>query len=564
MDGDDDDDSKLFELDDDDDDEDWDGPDLTTTAMDFGPLESVNPPLPKDIAIGEEEGGEEEEGMGNHPYSPNDWEDMVGEPEAEDMETRRGNNALLFDEYNGQGNENGDIDIDNSNEDDLNSLMDCGLEEVDDLLSMNGRLRVSGSAHSPSEEASRNNKLSTSTIGPNTGQTVAPRNGTAPTGGGVAQQGDTGVPASGLHPKVDSARGTGAHAANILMSLTAPAGLDRSSFPADHPTPHVSGSMLGGSPTEGLLRCNDDTAANNNNGDGHDNNADCNDNTSPNGDEHLAPQNDGTQFYCYDPRQDAAARRGGGGGVRLLSPPRRPAKETAPFIRAKGLTLTYAQAKLFGLAGSPQLGEALASKGFTAARRNKRATTGTDTRTFPGENLQGGEGLQRHPQQTRTYSPSRMEHLARPVPGKGRAGGGETTPTLERSDGSPQQAGQRGRGKEEASFTWKRSKKAEAAMRQVVMNPACGYDFVREAGYNTEGFLGRVEAYASYSRQKLKTRRGEDLYASRVDKLECPQCHNPQSYDEFVSKKLKCGGCEVPYCMPRTWNRRVWDHRNEL
>lgn len=31
-----------------------------------------------------------------------------------------------------------------------------------------------------------------------------------------------------------------------------------------------------------------------------------------------------------------------------------------------------------------------------------------------------------------------------------------------------------------------------------------------------------------------------------------------------MSKKSKCGGCEVPYCMPRTWNRRVWDHRNEL
>ncbi|CAM9933368.1 unnamed protein product [Ectocarpus sp. 12 AP-2014] len=522
MDGDDDDDSKLFELDDDDDDEGLDGPDLTTIAMDNGPLESVNPPPPKDRMIGEEEGGEEEEGMGNHPYNPKDWEDMVGEPEAEDTETRRGNNALLFDEYNGQDNENGDIDIDNSNEDDLNSLMDCGLEEVDDLLSMNGRLRVSGSALTPSEEASRNNKLPTSTIGPYTGQTVAPRNGTAPTGGGVAQQGDAGVPASGLHPKVDSARGTGAHAANILMSSTAPAGLDRSSFPADHPTPHVSESMLGGSPTEGLLRCKSDTAANNNNGDGHDNNADCNDNTSPNGDEHLVPQNDGPQSYCCDPRQDAAARRGGG-GVRLLSPPRRPAKETAPFIRAKGLTLTYAQAKLFGLAGSPQLAEALASKGFKAARKNRRATTGSDTRTFPDEKLRGGQGLQRHPQQTRTYSPSRMEHLARPVPGKGRAGGGETTPTLERSDGSPHRAGQRGGRGEEASFTWKRSKKAEAAMRQVVINPACGYDFVREAGYNTEGFLGRVEAYASYSRQKLETRRGEDLYASRVDKLECPQ-----------------------------------------
>lgn len=362
------------------------------------------------------------------------------------------NSALLFDEYNGEGNKDGDIDTDDSNEDDLNSLMDCGLEEVDDLLSMNGRLRVSGSAHTSSEEASRHNKLSTSTDGPNAGQT-----GTAPTGRGMEQQADTSVPASGLHPKKDSARGTGAHAANILMSSTAPAGLDRSPFPADRQTSCVSESMLGGSPTEGLLRRSDDTAANNNNGDDY--------NTSPNGDKHLAPQS-----YCYDPRQDAAARGGGGGGVRLLSPPlRRPAKETAPFIQAKGLTLTYAQAKLFGLAGSPQLGEALASKGFTAAQSNKRATTGSDTRTFPDENLQSGQALQRHPQHTRTYSPSRMEHLARPAPGRGRAGS-ETTPTLERPDGSPHQAGQRGRGGEEASFTWKRSKKAEAAMRQVAMN----------------------------------------------------------------------------------------------
>lgn len=386
--------------------------------------------------------------------------------------------ALLFDEYDGQGNENGEIDTANSNEDDLNSLMDCGLEEVDDLLSMNGRLRVSGSAHTSSEEASRHNKFSTSTNGPNTGQTVTPGNGTAPTGGGVAQQGDTGVPASGLHPKVNSARGTGARAANILMSSTAPAGLDRSPFPADHATPYVLGSMLGESPTEGLLTCNDDTAANNNNGDDHDNHVDYNDNSSPNGDEHLAPQNDGTQSYRYDPRHDAAAC-GGGSGVRVLSPPRRPAKETAPFIRAKGLTLTYAQAKLFGLAGSPQLGEALARKGFTTAQSNKRATTGRDTRTFPDETLQGGQGLQRHPQQTRIYSSSRMEHLARPVPGKGRAAG-ETTPTLERSDGIPHQAGQRGRGGEEASFTWKRSKKAEAAMRQVVMS-----DFEQEKWYLT-------------------------------------------------------------------------------
>ena len=42
------------------------------------------------------------------------------------------------------------------------------------------------------------------------------------------------------------------------------------------------------------------------------------------------------------------------------------------------------------------------------------------------------------------------------------------------------------------------------------------------------------------------------------------RCQNPQSYDEFVSKKLKCGGCEVAYCMPRTWNRRIWNERNEM
>lgn len=65
------------------------------------------------------------------------------------------------------------------------------------------------------------------------------------------------------------------------------------------------------------------------------------------------------------------------------------------------------------------------------------------------------------------------------------------------------------------------SRRATASLS--TRDPACGYDFVREAGYSREDFLARTEAYSSYSRQKLETRRGEDQYAARVDKLECPK-----------------------------------------
>lgn len=241
----------------------------------------------------------------------------------------------------------------------------------------------------------------------------------------------------------------------------------------------------------------------------------------------------------------------------LASSTRRRAKKEQPFIQANGLTLTYTQAKLFGLAGPAfpgpppcpsSQGDPFCSsavpleKVLQATRASALATT-----TWQGR---GGQGEREGRKQTSnfdaaatagrrsttdkrnvasiartaaaTYCTSRMEDLARPIPGRGRVGsagdgflGGNT--------GLLATGGERANGAKsgDASFTWKRSRRAEAAMR----DPACGYDFVRDQGglQDSKGFLDRMQAYSSYSRVKLETRRAEEEYDTRLDKLQCPR-----------------------------------------
>lgn len=219
---------------------------------------------------------------------------------------------------------------------------------------------------------------------------------------------------------------------------------------------------------------------------------------------------------CRNPTTSA-----GGGADGLYSPTRRRDQKT-PFIQAKGLSLTYAQARLFGLVG-PGLPSPLSTgdcpiplSTVLKATANRRDTT----RTVSGANASGrrqaedASARDKKQWQSQTYSSTRMEYLARPNPGKTGSG---TEGGFGRGVRSP--PGRR----EEPSFTWKRSRKAEAAMR----DPACGYDFVPGTGGGYGGvkksFLGRVDAYSSYSRTKLQTTRAEQDYAARLDKLECPE-----------------------------------------
>lgn len=353
--------------------------------------------------------------------------------------------------------------------------MDHGLAEVDNILRLKGRLSVLDPPRGQGPAASN---------APQKVDKPLPR-----TEEGGAQQGGAGdakllstPDLSGRRNAKSASRGTGAQAAISLKSATAPL-----------PGATAVSLRTTSGPAQPAMASHADEAYN-----GQQSNRD---EKTP----HMLPTSGGNNsLHGCSPSLGRRRRRG--------------AKE-APFIQAKGLTLTYAQAKLFGLAGTrddpPPPSIAKASE--IIRKSNATSWSRTSSRqnaSSPGRRSRGRVDERQQHNHT-SYSPSRMEHLARPVPGKGKVNAKEGVDI-----GGGVSHGSRGvRTRAEASFTWKRSRRAEAAMR----DPACGYDFVREAGHEREGFLRRVEAYSSYSRAKIETRRAEDIYAARLDKLECPR-----------------------------------------
>lgn len=181
-------------------------------------------------------------------------------------------------------------------------------------------------------------------------------------------------------------------------------------------------------------------------------------------------------------------------------PPIRRRTRKTPYIQAGDLTLTYAQAKLFGLTvpgSSPASSSKNPSIVLTNVLKATRKSSWFESRGASSSSCRRPRG--------QTYSVSRMEELATPLPSRrGR-----------------EKRGVGGNRYEEATFTWKRSRKAEAAMR----DPACGYDFVRDGEGNggQQEFLRRVETSASYRRSNLQATRAIQEYAARLDKLECPR-----------------------------------------
>lgn len=292
-----------------------------------------------------------------------------------------------------------------------------------------------------------------------------PAHDTAATGDGIRQRkGEV------LDPTTTTARGAGANAASVLTSATPPSGSAGTiSGTASSYNPIASASALvqqglGGKSRSAMIGTQYDSVL------ARDQNDKSNKFEDPNGEENLARPHNSVQSYNYNSRvmTDPA-----GNDVNLSSPPRRRAKEAAPFLQAKGLTLTYAQAKLFGLhaACSPPTAGTLTKGGLEVAHAVNRRhgtwpgpgpqrtrNTASDS-TGVGGSTRDGRG-QQHRGHVRTYSPIRMERLARPLPGRDRVG----RVTTGRKSGTDRPL-MGGRGTENTAFTWKRSKRAEAAMR---------------------------------------------------------------------------------------------------
>ncbi|KAG1699401.1 hypothetical protein DVH05_012817 [Phytophthora capsici] len=68
-----------------------------------------------------------------------------------------------------------------------------------------------------------------------------------------------------------------------------------------------------------------------------------------------------------------------------------------------------------------------------------------------------------------------------------------------------------------------------------------------------EDFMRRMEASERARREQLRRTREEAVYLARVDKKECPNCGNPQSYSELTQKRKKCPNCGVTYKSRIAW-----------
>jgi ribosomal protein S27AE len=194
----------------------------------------------------------------------------------------------------------------------------------------------------------------------------------------------------------------------------------------------------------------------------------------------------------------------------------------AEYVFAKGLKLTQAQAKLFGLTSGVVDGNP--NTLLATVLRQKSASLS--------------------PSKTK-FTKKRLENLSQPKAGMRLAAAQQNN-----SDTAA------------CTFTWKRSRKAEAAAR----NPACGYDFIQaknddQAQGGEDDFLLRMDAYTSHQRRKLSEQRAEEAYNDRLDKKSCPKCGAVQSFDEFVNNKLRCGQCNVTYTSGTVWQRSSWETR---
>ena len=104
-----------------------------------------------------------------------------------------------------------------------------------------------------------------------------------------------------------------------------------------------------------------------------------------------------------------------------------------------------------------------------------------------------------------------------------------------------------GKESERINCTFKPAK-SKAAIN-AMNNKDCGYDFLTEPNPEetaiptfgkTDMFLKRMDNKERTRRKKLVKDYAEACYDDKIDKLRCPNCGNPQSYDEFVEKRMMC------------------------
>lgn len=81
------------------------------------------------------------------------------------------------------------------------------------------------------------------------------------------------------------------------------------------------------------------------------------------------------------------------------------------------------------------------------------------------------------------------------------------------------------------------------AAKQAMLDPGCGYDFVDKL--ETGNFLETLAAQEASRKSKGKATDHEKAdYEAKLDKLSCPKCKREQSFDEFYEKRRTCTRCK--------------------
>ncbi|GMI18318.1 hypothetical protein TrLO_g6180 [Triparma laevis f. longispina] len=117
--------------------------------------------------------------------------------------------------------------------------------------------------------------------------------------------------------------------------------------------------------------------------------------------------------------------------------------------------------------------------------------------------------------------------------------------------------------KVECTFKPSKSKAAVSAMK----SSDCGYDFLDNLEKNSSDFIKRMDGFEMFRRKKFRRDQEEQYYESGVDKKQCPNCGQLQSYDEWAEKRGECTGerCSegFAYCIPNAFMMERFEKRME-
>jgi len=196
-------------------------------------------------------------------------------------------------------------------------------------------------------------------------------------------------------------------------------------------------------------------------------------------------------------------------------------EEEGVFLRIGRMTLSETQAKLYGLKKDPKKPKFVVPTYKAAAERSKRSR----------------------------LSAAKMEKISKPV----RKFNSRTPQTFALES-------------EKTNCTFKPSK-SKAAVAAMKSND-CGYDFLDNLEKEGEGFIKRMDAFENYRRSKFQRDQEEQYYNHCVDKKQCPNCGQLQTYDEWRDKRMicnadRCSHDSFKYCIPNAFMMERFERRME-